>query len=102
MKYSKGIRKARLRARLSQRKLADAAGFDASYIAHLEAGQRVPSLDALERLASALGMPMSLLLLMCAEQSDLTGIGDEKVDELAGKLWKALAGLNGGAKVKKP
>jgi len=71
---AKGLKRARERAHLSQRKLATKAGLDASYIAMLEGGKRKPSTEAIEKLADALGMPSSLLLLLCAEKADLRGI----------------------------
>ena len=47
----KGLREAR---RVSQSKLAERAEFDHSYVSRLESGARMPTRDAVERLASAL------------------------------------------------
>src|SRR5687768_8085749 len=44
------------RARLSQSKLAERADFDHSYISRIECGDRLPTRDALERLAEAMGL----------------------------------------------
>lgn len=41
---------------LSQRRLAEAADFDHSYISRLESGARMPTADAVERIATALGL----------------------------------------------
>ena len=46
----------RARARLSQSKLAERADFDHSYISRIECGDRLPTRDALERLAEAMGL----------------------------------------------
>jgi transcriptional regulator with XRE-family HTH domain len=90
MNYAKGLRRAREQKHLSQRKLASLAGFDPSYITMLEGGKRKPSTEFIEKLASALGMPASLLLLMCAEKEDLRGIQPGRVKELFGLLVTAL------------
>jgi transcriptional regulator with XRE-family HTH domain len=90
MDYANGLRKAREKAKLSQRKLASVAGFNASYITLLEAGKRKPSTEFIEKLADALGMPASLLLLMCAEKEDLRGIQPGRVKKLFGLLVEAL------------
>lgn len=49
----KALREAR---RVSQSKLAERADFDHSYVSRLESGARMPTRDAVERLAAALGL----------------------------------------------
>lgn len=44
---------------LSQAKLAEKAGFDHSYVSRLESGARMPTRDAVERLAKAINMGQS-------------------------------------------
>lgn len=90
MNYAKGLRRARERAHLSQRKLASKAGLDASYITMLEGGKRKPSIESVEKLAEALEMPSSLLFLLCAEKADLRGIQPGRVKDLFELLVAAL------------
>ena len=94
MNYARGLKKAREKAGLSQRKLAQLAGFDASYINHLEAGDRTPSLEGLEKLAHGLGVPVGVLLLMCADKRDLRGIGRRDIAELVDRLLGLLNEIN--------
>ena len=49
----KGLREAR---RVSQSKLAERADFDHSYVSRLESGARMPTREAVERLAVALDL----------------------------------------------
>lgn len=49
----KGAREAR---NISQSKLAERADFDHSYVSRLESGARVPTRDAVMRLAAAMGL----------------------------------------------
>lgn len=50
------LREYRDRRRLSQSRLAEAAGFDHSYVSRLESGTRMPTRDAVSKLAEAMGL----------------------------------------------
>jgi transcriptional regulator with XRE-family HTH domain len=50
------LREYRDRSRLSQSRLAEAAGFDHSYVSRLESGTRMPTRDAVVKLAGAMGL----------------------------------------------
>ena len=50
------LREYRDRRRLSQSRLAEAAGFDHSYVSRLESGTRMPTRDAVVKLADAMGL----------------------------------------------
>ena len=56
------LRQAREKAGLSLRALADRAGVDFSTIYRIEAGDTVPKLDTLEKLAKALGVSVRDLI----------------------------------------
>ncbi|MEX1158881.1 MAG: helix-turn-helix transcriptional regulator [Thermomicrobiales bacterium] len=50
------LREYRDRRRLSQSRLAEAAGFDHSYVSRLESGTRMPTRDAVTKIAEAMGL----------------------------------------------
>lgn len=56
------LRKARLKAGMTQEKLSYAAGVDRTYISDLERGKKSPTVDLLIRLCEALGTRASLLV----------------------------------------
>jgi transcriptional regulator with XRE-family HTH domain len=56
------IRASRLRAGLSQERLAELAALDRTYISGLEAGRRNPALTTLQRVASGLDVDLSELI----------------------------------------
>jgi len=56
-----GERILRSRGSLSQRQLARSVGVTAAYISRIEHGERVPTLQLLERLADALGVDLAWL-----------------------------------------
>ena len=75
MNYGKALRIARAMAGLQQKELADRAGLNSSHICLIEMGKRRPSVQALEKLCKALGVPNHLFMLLGADASDLN-IGD--------------------------
>ena len=56
------IRRLRSAAGFTQKELASRIEVDASYLCHLEAGRREPSLALLRRITSELSVPVGLLL----------------------------------------
>lgn len=56
------IRQMREAARLSQRELGERLRVDPTYISHLEAGRRDPSLALLRKLSRELSVPLALFL----------------------------------------
>lgn len=55
------VRAERVRRGLSQEELAERAGLDRTYISGLERGTRNPALTTQQKVASALGVPLSTL-----------------------------------------
>jgi len=56
------LKKTRLEKCLSQEALADLCGLHRTYVGSVERGERNVSIDNIERLATALGVPASSLL----------------------------------------
>ena len=59
------IRLACKRCGMTQADLASAAGVDRSYLIGIERGSRNFSVDALDRIAQTLNVPMWLILMPC-------------------------------------
>jgi transcriptional regulator with XRE-family HTH domain len=90
MNYGKGLMLARTNAGISKRQLAKRIGVDASFITHIEAGRKKPSLDTMEKAAEVLGVPMPLLMLFSAETTELSGISAEQAAVLGERLANLL------------
>ena len=58
------LRVARLAAGLSQREMADRIKASVTYISKIECGRATPTLNNINRLAVALGVRLSFLMLM--------------------------------------
>jgi len=92
MNYSKAIRIARALADIPQRELAKRVSIDASLVSMLESGKRKPSLDTLEKIAAALGIPFHLFTLLASEPGDVSGADPESVQRLGAGLGRLLLG----------
>lgn len=62
------LRKARLKAKMTQEQLAFASGLDRTYISQLENDHKSPTVDVLLRLCEALGVSASKLLAAVERQ----------------------------------
>jgi transcriptional regulator with XRE-family HTH domain len=67
VQWGPSLRKARRRAGLTQRQLAERAGVPQSTVARIESGTHVPRIDTLDHLLRAAGMQL--------EVSHLRGVG---------------------------
>jgi transcriptional regulator with XRE-family HTH domain len=91
LSLGQAIRQLRVSASLSQNDLAKRAGVEKSYLSHLEADHREPSIRLLRKLASALDVPPGLLFLV-AISIDLPDAQRELLEALLPNLLK-LASL---------
>lgn len=62
LRIGKRVRELRVKAKLSQEKLADLTNFHFSYIGQIERGEKEPSLKSLLKIARVLGVNLSVLL----------------------------------------
>jgi transcriptional regulator with XRE-family HTH domain len=60
--FGSQLRKARLKAKMTQEHLSFASGLDRAYISQLENDHKSPTVDVLFRLCDALGVSASKLL----------------------------------------
>lgn len=65
--FGQAVRQHRELLRISQEELADRAATDRTYISGVERGIRNPSLDVMQRIASALGSDLDVLFATCRQ-----------------------------------
>ena len=67
------VRELRTKLKLAQENLAEAVGISASFIGHIERGEKKSSLETISRLAASLGTSMDYIVLgnnvRCDQQS---------------------------------
>ena len=61
--FGANVRRLRKRAGYSQEAFADLSGIARSYMSEVEVGRRNPTLKVVQRIAEALGVPASTLLV---------------------------------------
>jgi len=80
------LRGARETQGLTQEVLADRAGYHPTYIAKLESGERLPSLDAILALAKALRLPASEMVAILEDQERVSPATDSMLQEINSAL----------------
>ncbi|MHB8132561.1 MAG: helix-turn-helix domain-containing protein [Mobilitalea sp.] len=76
------IREERIRAKLTQEKLAEAVGCNESYIGQIERGMKNPSLEVIVNIANALGCTVDHLLAESFKIDQIDGLVDEALSLL--------------------
>jgi transcriptional regulator with XRE-family HTH domain len=90
MNIGYAIRFCRQQKRYSIPDLAERSGVSASHISLLERGKREPSFSALEKISRGLNVPLSVLVFMGTEQSDLAGFTEDVHEKLSAAALKLL------------
>lgn len=62
IKLGKAVKRVREQKKMSQGDICRATGFDRAYMSNIEAGKGNPTLVTIEKIASALGVPIDKLL----------------------------------------
>ncbi|MDI6638574.1 MAG: helix-turn-helix transcriptional regulator [Bacillota bacterium] len=84
------LRALRQDRRLTQEKLAELAEIHPTFLAKIEAGQRLPSLEVIGRLAGALGVPVASVV-SATDDREGASPEDRLIDELV-TLLKSCTG----------
>lgn len=76
---------------LTQAQLADKVEMSVSHISLIEKNKREPSITAAESIASALDMPLSVLVFLAAEKAKITELNTEHVEALSKNIMELMA-----------
>lgn len=83
MNLGKAIRLCRVQKQLSQADLASMAGISVSYLSLLEKNKRDPNLSTVEGIANALEVPLSILVYLAMDSTEIKSISSELAEKLA-------------------
>ncbi|RYF51325.1 MAG: XRE family transcriptional regulator [Cytophagaceae bacterium] len=83
MNIGSAIQLSRSKRKLSQAELAKRAQISVSYLSLLERSRRDPPLSTLQKISSALNMPLEILFFLGAESGELSGLNKELAGQLA-------------------
>lgn len=65
------IVKLRTKKGITQEVLAQTAGISQSYLSQIERGQKIPTIDSLQKISLALDIPFSILLFLLMDEDDI-------------------------------
>lgn len=83
MNLGKAIKLCRTQRGLSQSELANLAAISVSYLSLLERGKRDPTFSIVEGIASALDVPVSILVFLSADDEEMSGLSPELREKLS-------------------
>lgn len=90
MNIGKSIKLCRQQKNWNQAELARRANISISYLSLLERNDRDPNLSTLQGIASALGIPLSVLMFLSAEDGELSCLSSEIAEKLSWVTFKLI------------
>lgn len=83
MQLGKAIKLCREQKGFSRSEFSEKTSLSVSYLSLLENDKRDPSFSKVEKIAEALGIPLSVLLFLAADRSELETINPELAEKLS-------------------
>jgi transcriptional regulator with XRE-family HTH domain len=80
----------------TQQELSKRSRISVSYLAMLERNRRDPAFSVISSIASALDVPVSILLFLAADREELRGIASELKDKLSTAALELLKNPSNG------
>jgi len=90
MNLSKTIKQCRKVKKMTQKDVAEKAGISVSHLSLLETNKREPSISVLEDIASALGVPLGVLIFLSVDQSKINEIKKEQLEALTHNIMDLI------------
>lgn len=86
------IRACRKKRQLTQAELASIAEISVSHLCLLEKNKRDPSLSTVQAISKALRIPLSVLVLLAANNDEVEEIDEHKLEELSKHIFGLMDG----------
>ena len=83
IKIGNAIKLCRQQKRLGQAELAAKSSISAAYLSLVEQNKRDPPLSTIERIATALDVPITILAFLAADADSLPGFSQELTDKIS-------------------
>lgn len=90
MNIGKSIKLCRQQKDWNQTDLAKKSNISVSYLSLLERNERDPNLSTLQNIANALGLPLSVLMFLSAEDNELSCLSSEIAEKLSWVTFKLI------------
>jgi len=83
MNIGKAIKLCRIQKNMRQSELADLAKISISYLSLIEQGKRDPNFSVLQEISQGLDIPMSILVFLATDNSELKEMSPELFEKLS-------------------
>jgi len=90
MNLGKAIKSVRSQLGLTQQELALRSNISVSYLSLLEQNKRDPSFSTIEAIAAALNIPLSILIFLSADRSELDILDESLVQKLSHTVFELI------------
>ena len=84
------IKRCRTVRTLTLDELAIETGLSKGYLSLVESDQREPGLSAINSIATALDVPIEILVLLAARSGELDELSEQRVGKLKRAVWKLV------------
>ena len=95
MNLGKAIKLCRVQRDLTLTELAKKADISKSYLSLVERGMRDPTFSTIESLATALEVPISILVFLAADGKELEAMNPDLAQKLSYTALRLIEGSNG-------
>lgn len=90
MNYHQAFKTIRNYKKLTQSQMAEFANVSPGYISKIEKGERVPTLEVIEKICKATGIPFTLFALLSMDDKRLDNATRDDIDSIRTNLLELL------------
>lgn len=91
MNIGNAIKLCRTQKGFTQAQLSENVKISTSYLSLLEQGKRDPNLSTIQDIATALDVPISILMFLATDKDELNGIPDDLAEKLSFTVLKLIS-----------
>lgn len=95
MNLGKTIKQCRSVKKLTLAQLSESSGISASHLCLLEKNKREPSIGAVESIAHALGLPLSVLVFLAVQREEITDLNASYIETLSNNIMELMENAKG-------
>jgi len=95
MNLGETIKQCRNVKKLTLAQLSESSGISVSHLCLLEKNKREPSISAVESIANALGLPVSVLVFLAAQRDEVTDLNASYIEAISSNIMDLMANAKG-------
>ncbi len=95
MNLGETIKQCRKVKKLTLAQLSENSGISVSHLSLLENNNREPSISAVESIANALDLPLSVLVFLAAQRDEVTDLNAAYIETLSNNIMELMTNAKG-------